>query len=452
MKRTILSLTAVATTVLALGQARIVFNNTAGNIYMVFNNPAVADAANQTWLVIDHDNPLGFPLLPSATISAGVRSEDEFNMIRWRTSNVTNLVDYVVPFNSPLGGVNGTNIPLTYRKTSTGVGTGSVVFSSYNFIGTAPTWDNFQFKPSDVTHVSDDPTGATVNSGSPYAVDRFWIMDTQVAGYAYTTNPSATLSFTSVDAEITAGNTITAATQLAAQRFNNSIDHWGDYFYPASNWIVGVPPGTHVVNGVIDIATQHYRSWTLSDINNPLPVELTTFDGNCNENKVELKWTTASETDNSHFEVEKSKNGSDWTVIGTVNGAGNSQATINYSFVDDNTDGSIAYYRLRQVDTNGSGTFSSTVTAGCSVTNGTDLVNVWDDGAHVQLMVTSTIEGVFDVTLMDTHSKALTTLRNQNINKGITYLSIPKNGLATGMYMVRMHNQTEQFSRKVVLN
>jgi hypothetical protein len=448
MKRNLLSLTAIATAAMAFGQAQIVMNNAAGPIYMVFNNPAVANATNQTWLVIDHSQTNGLTLSTPA-LAGGVRSEDEFNMIRWRTANVAGPLNYVLPFNSPLGGVNGTNIPLTYTKNTAGTGVGSVVFSTYNFGGVAPNWDNYIYRPSDVTHVSDDPTGTSNNSGAPFAVDRFWIIDTKAAGYAYTASPDATLSFTSLDVEITAGNTITAATTLAAQRFNTPIQHWGDFF-PGGTWAVGAP-GTHTVSAVNVVPAQFFRSWTLSDVNNPLPVELTTFDGSCNESKVVLKWTTASEINNSHFEVEKSDNGIDWTVVGTVNGAGNSQETINYNFVDAN-DGNMAYYRLKQVDTDGGISYSTVITAGCDVADGTELVNVWDNGTEVQLMVSSTVEGVYDVTLMDTHSKALTTVRNQTINKGITYLTIPKSGIATGMYMVRMHNQTEQFSRKVVLN
>lgn len=195
-----------------------------------------------------------------------------------------------------------------------------------------------------------------------------------------------------------------------------------------------------------------FRSWTLSQQASPLPVELTSFDGSCVDSRVELKWSTASETNNSHFEVEKSTDGVAWSMIGIVNGSGNSQETVQYSFVDSDISSTTAYYRLKQVDNDGASNFTNVVSAGCDVVNGTELVNVWDNGTEVNLMVSSTVEGVYDVTLMDAHSKGMATLRNQQINKGITYLTIPKNSIATGVYMVRMHNATEQFSRKVVLN
>lgn len=448
MMRTLLTSTALATVLSTFGQARIVFDNTAGSIYMVMSTNGVA-AGPQTWLVIDHNSPLGLQAaLPNPATSAGIRSEDEDSRIRWATGTATG--SYVVPFNSPVG---PTNIPLTYNITTAGVGAGSTVLATYNY-GTLPLanqWDNFLYKPSDVTHVSDDPTNTSFNSGAPHAVDRFWIIDTKEAGFAYTTNPVGTLTFTSVDAEITTpgtGNLFTAAVPLRAQRFNSATNHWGDFIQPPI-W-AGAGP-THTVQIAVP-AAHMFRSWTLSQQNSPLPVELTSFDGTCVDSRVELKWSTASETNNSHFEVEKSTDGIAWSMIGVVNGSGNSQETVQYSFVDSDLSSTTAYYRLKQVDNDGAANYTNLVSAGCDVVDGTELVNVWDNGTEVNLMVSSTVEGVYDVTLMDAHSKGMATLRNQQINKGITYLSIPKNSIATGVYMVRMHNATEQFSRKVVLN
>lgn len=464
MMRTLLTSTALATVLSTFGQARIVFDNNAGSIYMVMNNNTGVNApaaGRQTWLVIDNPAVNALGALPVITNSAGIRSESEYNMIRWAIGTTNPGPPFLIPFNSPVGG--GTNILLAYDKTTAGTGsaTSSVCFATYNYGSTALAnrWDNFIYKPSDVTHVSDDPTGAFNNSGSPYAVDRFWIIDHGVAGFNYTAIPDVTLGFTNADAEITnpgmpypSGNTITAATELSAQRFNSSNNHWGDYFPAGGLDVVGGFPGTHVAVGNVVPGAEFYRSWTLSDINNPLPVELTSFDGTCVDSRVELKWSTATETNNSHFEVEKSNDGATWSMIGVVNGSGNSQETVQYSFVDGEPSGTTAYYRLKQVDNDGAVNYTNVVSAGCDVVNGTELVNVWDNGTEVQLMVSSTVEGVYDVTLMDAHSKGMATLRNQQINKGITYLSIPKNSIATGVYMVRMHNASEQFSRKVVLN
>lgn len=66
-----------------------------------------------------------------------------------------------------------------------------------------------------------------------------------------------------------------------------------------------------------------------------------------------LKWGTASETNNSYFNVERSTDGINWQVIGTVTAKGNSTTLTSYSFADALPVGGTNYYRLKQVDVNG---------------------------------------------------------------------------------------------------
>lgn len=98
----------------------------------------------------------------------------------------------------------------------------------------------------------------------------------------------------------------------------------------------------------------------VSDICNPLPVELTDFTAvdNRDECSVELSWTTATETDNDFFQIEKSTTGFDYQPIGTIEAVGNSVTTNTYTFVD-RVPSVKNYYRLKQVDLNGGATISS---------------------------------------------------------------------------------------------
>ncbi|NLR91771.1 T9SS type A sorting domain-containing protein [Flammeovirga agarivorans] len=91
-----------------------------------------------------------------------------------------------------------------------------------------------------------------------------------------------------------------------------------------------------------------------------LPVELTAFTLTANENgTVDLSWETATEINNKHFEIEKSKDAKHWLVIHTEQGAGNSNVSIKYSFTDQNTTVGTSYYRLRQVDFDGQYSYSN---------------------------------------------------------------------------------------------
>lgn len=88
--------------------------------------------------------------------------------------------------------------------------------------------------------------------------------------------------------------------------------------------------------------------------NDPLPVELSIFNGHLMENDVFLSWSTESETDNAGFQIERSFNGQNFERIAFENGGGNSEEKLWYSFQDIDVKnealGGIAYYRLKQIN------------------------------------------------------------------------------------------------------
>lgn len=96
--------------------------------------------------------------------------------------------------------------------------------------------------------------------------------------------------------------------------------------------------------------------------NNPLPVSLTSFTARREAAGVRLRWATATERNNSHFEVQRSLDGQVFTVLKALPGHGNSTAAQEYAWLDETRAGNgLAYYRLRQVDADSTGTYSSVV-------------------------------------------------------------------------------------------
>ncbi|MCO6500207.1 MAG: T9SS type A sorting domain-containing protein [Vicingus serpentipes] len=93
----------------------------------------------------------------------------------------------------------------------------------------------------------------------------------------------------------------------------------------------------------------------------PLPVTLIQFEANVNEDRVELKWVTATEINSDYFVIERSKDGKDWKELLTTSAAGNSHQTITYFEVDYNPHKGTSYYRLKQVDFDGSYEYFSIV-------------------------------------------------------------------------------------------
>ncbi|MGG7662678.1 C25 family cysteine peptidase [Dyadobacter sp. BHUBP1] len=82
----------------------------------------------------------------------------------------------------------------------------------------------------------------------------------------------------------------------------------------------------------------------------PLPVNLISFNAKAAGTKVEVTWKTASERNNSHFIVERSYNARNFEEIGRVEGKGDSNSEVSYSFTDSKPLAGTSYYRLKQVD------------------------------------------------------------------------------------------------------
>ena len=89
----------------------------------------------------------------------------------------------------------------------------------------------------------------------------------------------------------------------------------------------------------------------------PLPVDLISYKLYQYDNIVTLKWSVGSETNNRMFQIYKSKDAISWEILGQIPGAGNSSFVTYYTYYDYHKwDGELTYYKLIQVDFNGSST------------------------------------------------------------------------------------------------
>jgi len=95
----------------------------------------------------------------------------------------------------------------------------------------------------------------------------------------------------------------------------------------------------------------------------PLPVELISFTAHAKKANVTLNWVTASELNNDYFEIERSMDGRSFQKIDRVKGAGTSDITLNYNYKDIKPQKGQNYYRLKQVDFDGTFSFTKMTTA-----------------------------------------------------------------------------------------
>jgi Secretion system C-terminal sorting domain len=120
-----------------------------------------------------------------------------------------------------------------------------------------------------------------------------------------------------------------------------------------------------------------------------IPVTLTSFTGKLVVNTVQLKWNTAQEINASHFEVERSADGINFSYIGQVKAVGQSNASTSYGFNDLQFKTGANYYRLKQVDMDGRFTYSIVVLIRVKKDNQPDVL-IFPNPAHKQITVNVT--------------------------------------------------------------
>ncbi|MCX6151400.1 MAG: DUF4961 domain-containing protein [Ignavibacteriales bacterium] len=114
-------------------------------------------------------------------------------------------------------------------------------------------------------------------------------------------------------------------------------------------------------------------TWYSVSLNNPitvsgvLPVELTSFSATGTKNGVQLKWETATETNNLGFDIERSTDSKVFNKIGSVSGKGTTTQKTSYSFVDQGAANGKLFYRLKQMDFEGTFEYSKVVEVNQSI-------------------------------------------------------------------------------------
>lgn len=186
--------------------------------------------------------------------------------------------------------------------------------------------------------------------------------------------------------------------------------------------------------------------FTLATINfasTPLPVELIAFQGEPMGTVNHLTWSTATERDNDRFEVERSADGEAFGKIGTVGGAGTSQQPIHYALDDAAPLNGVNYYRLKQVDLDGTYTYSPVIVlvndaAGLECTVRT----LADDGLY--LLACPLMENaVFEV--FNTAGQPVPLLRSTTNAQEVDLRS-----LRSGMYFARITDGVSVKSYKLI--
>jgi hypothetical protein len=182
-----------------------------------------------------------------------------------------------------------------------------------------------------------------------------------------------------------------------------------------------------------------------------LPVVLKSFTASKSSIGTLLKWSTASEVNNSNFEVQRSIDGKTFEAIASVKGAGNSSKVLNYSFEDiEKVSAKTVYYRLKQIDFDGKYTYSKTasvVNNDQKVSLGASLPNPFNEVLTVN--INSGINTTAVVTVMDMIGKVHYSSTEQLTNS-TNHITISTTNMPNGIYFVRVSANGETFTQKVI--
>ncbi len=189
---------------------------------------------------------------------------------------------------------------------------------------------------------------------------------------------------------------------------------------------------------------------------NPIPVELTSFDADVDENGITLKWETATEANNLGFDIERSTNNIRFAKIGTVKGKGTTTEAQQYSFKDaDITTGKgKAYYRLKQVDFDGTSSYSEVITVDYSIipvefSLSQNYPNPFNPTTTIKFGVPKEVKVVLKV--YDILGKEVATIVNQKMEPGYYKYEWTGTALSSGVYFYRLDAGSFVKIKKMVL-
>jgi hypothetical protein len=338
---------------------------------------------------------------------------------------------YVIPF-----GVSSTElIPLTFQKTA---GNSNMRFATRATSTTANTpWAGVSSVAA-VTNMNRYGGDSSVTS----VIDRWWDI-TAMAGYNSVT---ANVTFSYRAAE----NTLPVSPAyhtgpIAAQHWNGAT--WDPPVCSSCNSGVTSGIGTVTVSGA-----NTFSPWILVAQPAPLPVELLSFEAEVVSQGVELRWSTASEINNDHFTVERSKDAAHFDDLLKIPGAGNSNQTLYYSALDKNPLQGISYYRLRQTDFDGTSTWSDVVSV---FIGGDENVIIFPNPAHDLVGIIfsgNSSEGNKTIEVTDALGKTIMSESKKVSGKDRMEILNTSN-FSKGVYLMRITDAAgTSLARKIIIN
>ncbi len=183
-----------------------------------------------------------------------------------------------------------------------------------------------------------------------------------------------------------------------------------------------------------------------------VPVELTSFSGYELGGKIILNWSTATETNNNGFEIERKSDG-EWIKIGFVPGSGTTTEQRSYFFVDDNIFSGNYSYRLKQIDYSGLYEYSEIIEIEINVPNEFSLEQNYPNPFNPATTISYSIKekGLVTLKVYDVLGNEVELLVNEEQNVGVYKLKFEASSFASGIYFYVLNAGEFISTKKMIL-
>ena len=172
-----------------------------------------------------------------------------------------------------------------------------------------------------------------------------------------------------------------------------------------------------------------------------LPVELISFIAHSKSKVTNLFFSTASETNNDYFNIERSADGRDFSIIGEIDGAGNSTSEISYEFIDESPLPGINYYRIKQTDFDGQNSYSDIR----SVRFGSlSAIQVSPGTTEGRLTIATTLEN-YSVTIINAAGQMMKKYSSLSLDQ-----TMDIEDLHSGLYFIRVSSSSDVETTRVI--
>ena len=298
------------------------------------------------------------------------------------------------------------------------------------YVGVESNWSTMDIR----TNISNIPSGATISSVSGTPTSSSVLSATGQTGFAgggvtNTVKYAVALERNVANADFTPGTTVTLASMSVT--FSDAL--------PASNLVTPRTFGSSAQSFWTTTTDPTPRPFGLPAAF-PLPITIKSFSATKDgERTARLDWTSSSEINSDFIAIERSTDGEDWTTVGQVKAAGNSNRDIDYIYYDRSLPmarsiDNIFYYRLKLTDLDGQYKYSET--RGVNMGRLEGLVSIYPNPAtdiiNVDLTDMDLHEGIIHLSVYDNTGKAII---SKEVN-GAGIEPIQASNMAAGSYQV----------------